>query len=274
MRTLRRSISLIAFLAVLASGGSAAGKRPVPLVFVTKGGTTGLVVGASFGSRWINWEKAKDHFKAGDKFRFFATTGTSSVKSVSKPVLSQASGTAYSVSVKRASQKSCEVGLPVSTGWKTAPRKAGPVDVKDGTVRMSVVQLLRFRGIASPQFEIVQAKRCDLDGDGAFETIIEARSPGLRKEMREGGAARVGQFSLVALREHSTTSLIAGEVRTKEGDDSGPPQLYELTHLLDLNGDGKMEIVVETTYYEGGGAQVFEWNGRKVTKVLDVSDGL
>jgi hypothetical protein len=38
-----------------------------------------------------------------------------------------------------------------------------------------------------------------------------------------------------------------------------------------LNGDGRMEIVLDTHYYEGHWKQVFEIEGTKLTKVLEAS---
>lgn len=43
---------------------------------------------------------------------------------------------------------------------------------------------------------------------------------------------------------------------------------YRLAAILDLNGDGVMEIVVENGYYEGGGVGVFTAEGGEPELIL------
>lgn len=271
----RRSPLLIAPFALLATYVPAAGKQPVPIVFVMESGTGGLIVGASSGSKWIGWEKAKDHLKAGDRFRFITTPGSTSVKTVTKPVLSEASGAAYTVTVKRAGEKSPEIGLPLSVRWNVSPRPSTPLKRHDAALRKSVAEFLKLKGLPDAKVEIERALLCDLDGDGSKEAIIEAHSPKMRTQMQEGESAVEGQFSAVFLRQRNgKVNKVAGELNAKNGNSGGVNQIFELTHLLDLNGDGRMEIVVESTYYEGGGVEIHEWNRGKLKQVLEASDGL
>lgn len=44
--------------------------------------------------------------------------------------------------------------------------------------------------------------------------------------------------------------------------------------LIDLNGDGKMEVVIEFQYYEGYGIIVYELNGAQIEHVISNSDGV
>ncbi len=64
--------------------------------------------------------------------------------------------------------------------------------------------------------------------------------------------------------------LIEGDFFTKRGE-YDPPNEREIAAIADLNGDGKMEIVLHSFYYEGSWNQVFEMKGGKLTKVLEVS---
>ena len=45
--------------------------------------------------------------------------------------------------------------------------------------------------------------------------------------------------------------------------------MHNIYALADLSGDGKMEIVPETSYYEGNWKQVFEMKNGKPLKVLE-----
>jgi hypothetical protein len=277
-RTAPRFSALVlpyAAFALVAACVSAAGRRPVPIVFVTSGANYGLVVGASNGSKWLDWKKGHVYIKGGERFRFFTTSGSSSTSTLTKPVLSQASGAAYTVTVKRAGEKSPELGIPASVRWKLAPRAVKELPKNDAALKNSAADFLKLKGLTAPQIEIMRVRQCDLDGDGAKETLIETHSPNRRKQMQEGAASTVGQFSLVLLRQsNGKVSKVGGDINTKAGDGDGFYQYYELAHLFDLNGDGRMEIVVESSYHEGGGADIYEWKRGKVRLLVSASDGL
>lgn len=51
------------------------------------------------------------------------------------------------------------------------------------------------------------------------------------------------------------------------------PNTYDLTSILDLNGDGSMEIVVYSYYYEGSFTTVYELKDGKAKTVLDAGCG-
>ena len=45
------------------------------------------------------------------------------------------------------------------------------------------------------------------------------------------------------------TQLVAGEIHAKRAI-ANAPNLYDIAAVLDLNGDGKLEVVVHSFYYE------------------------
>jgi len=44
--------------------------------------------------------------------------------------------------------------------------------------------------------------------------------------------------------------VVAGEVYPKP-DESVAPNVHKISAVLDLNGDGKLEVIVQLFYYEG-----------------------
>jgi hypothetical protein len=44
--------------------------------------------------------------------------------------------------------------------------------------------------------------------------------------------------------------------------------------ILDLDGDGKMEIITEDWVHEGWGSTVWRWNGQQFVKVLEWGCGV
>ena len=105
--------------------------------------------------------------------------------------------------------------------------------------------------------------------------MIEANSPGYDVSADTGPNIKAGDFSLVMLRKviagKPRMSTLMGVIHTAPS--SGAPNRYGLSNVLDLNGDGSLEIVVEWNYYEGGGANVFQIKNGKISLALEASDG-
>ena len=51
------------------------------------------------------------------------------------------------------------------------------------------------------------------------------------------------------------------------------PNVYNLTAVLDLNGDGKLEVIVHSFYYEGGQTTIYRCEPHKIEAVLSVECG-
>jgi uncharacterized protein (DUF2141 family) len=92
-------------------------------------------------------------------------------------------------------------------------------------------------------------------------------------------SAQKGDYSFILLRK-----IVAGKVQNivVSGDfvtkniKFGAPGKYELSAIADLNGDGKMEIIVFGSYYEGIWVETHEMKGNKPTlvKAFDVGCGV
>ena len=52
------------------------------------------------------------------------------------------------------------------------------------------------------------------------------------------------------------------------------PNVYQVTTVLDLNGDGKLEVIVHSFYYEGGQTTIYGCELDKIEAVLSVECGV
>ena len=68
------------------------------------------------------------------------------------------------------------------------------------------------------------------------------------------------------------TKLVAGEVYAKPNE-SVAPNVYNVAAVLDLNGDGKLEVVVHSFYYEGNETTICRCEPDKIEAVLSVGCG-
>ena len=78
-------------------------------------------------------------------------------------------------------------------------------------------------------------------------------------------------YSLAAVISFGVAS--AGEVYQKP-DESVAPNVYQVTAVLDLNGDGKLEVIVHSFYYEGGQTTIYCCELDKIEAVLSVECGV
>jgi hypothetical protein len=157
--------------------------------------------------------------------------------------------------------------IAVGANWDALPRTPAVHSTRQRAYRDLVAMWLRAKGIADPVVNITQLLRIDLEGDDTDEVLIAANL------IRGAGtSARAGDYSVVLLRK-----IMKGEVQTiplvEEYYFTGcigecAPAVHRIAALLDLNGDGVIEVVLAWRDYEGRGKTVYQTEGDEVKKVL------
>ncbi len=143
--------------------------------------------------------------------------------------------------------------IAVLSNWELRPSPTTVLGELSGEHRDAVIDVLEPLGIQSEP-ELYQNLTVDLEGDGSEEVIIVA------KQLADDLFAQPGDYSVVLLRK-----IIEGEWQTAilETSIAEPGSPYILSHsvaaVADLNGDGKMEIVIDAAYYEGSGSVAYEY---------------
>ncbi len=163
--------------------------------------------------------------------------------------------------------------LVTAPGLNVRPRPAEALPTQSAVYRESVRAELTRRGLQTPVLNINSVTRADLDGDGTLEVIIEASHFRLQASgnFAPPPRAEAGDYSLLLLRwvknGQVQTTVLYQNVFTKtptqaqlEAGGGQVPSHYGLAGVADLNGDGRMELVVADAYYEGEGAAVLEWS--------------
>ncbi|MCX7602235.1 MAG: hypothetical protein N2Z75_09900, partial [Meiothermus sp.] len=171
----------------------------------------------------------------------------------------------------------------LSAPWNPQPRAVAAF--RPGAAHRQAVAAELSRRKIKREPNLTQALRTDLDGDGREEVVLSANQPGfsLRGGMVEGRyAEQVGDYGLVMVRMLlSDTDLrtfvldVTHLDKPFDGSEGMPTMITRrIGAILDLDGDGKMEIITEDWVHEGWGSTVWRWNGQQFVKVLEWGCGV
>ena len=173
--------------------------------------------------------------------------------------------------------------IAIAASWNALPRKPQVTDPTQKTYVDAVREFLRTKEIDQPKVKIDNILRVDLDGDGEQEVLISATNYFSKDEsvpMRSPAAS----YSMVLLRRvvagKVETQLIVGEfypkAYPKAAQEEGrfdAPNAYKVIATVDLDGDGKMEVVIHSDYYEGGETTIYRCDPKRAEALLSVACG-
>lgn len=145
-------------------------------------------------------------------------------------------------------------GVAISASWDLQPHLFEPL-TDDGSYSGFAAELLAERGLDVGSPVIKQLFRTDLEGDGVNEVIIVAEDVNPNLLLEEG------DYSIAFLRK-----VVQGEVQTAilaetviRPGDSQFDASYTVGAVADLSGDGRMEIVLDSAFFEGLGVGILEY---------------
>ncbi|HKS26495.1 MAG TPA: VCBS repeat-containing protein [Pyrinomonadaceae bacterium] len=251
-------------------------QRLAPVVDIGGGG---CVMGGVRGGRWIEAEEMAPLMRGGERYVVYSMMRRVGVRTGVKPA-SEGPPCTDTMYVKNMAPKEDEGGLiAVAGNWNALPRLPKVESNSSRVYREAVAEVLRKNGIRQPEVNIEKVLRVDLDGDGTDEVLINAT----RAKRWENGSithdSNPGDYSVVLLRRvvkgKVQTVVVEGEYhpRGRVPETDGPPNVYAVTALLDLNGDGRLEIIVEGGYYEGGWKTVYSYRAGRVQNLFGCGCG-
>jgi hypothetical protein len=233
------------------------------------------VLGGNSGGKWLASGQAGKSIKPGTTFQLYTLEGAKGKVTVSKAEPEQEVCTdVWLASVNKEIETYC---IGVSAPWNAMPRPVKSADKKQEAYVKAVSDILTAEGIKKPVVKITQHLRVDLDGDGNEEVLLAATQYPTAEKDSAPQEATAGSYSFVALRRvidgKVITQILSGEFYPK-AQDFNAPNIHEVAGVLDLDGDGRMEIILNWQYYEGGGTTVWKLGKKKAEKVMEIACGV
>jgi hypothetical protein len=226
---------------------------------------TGYFFGASENGNWIKAVQAAKSVGNKTTYQIYSLTKQVGQISAGKPKsVDEPCPDTLMVSL---SSKPKDGVIGLAAPWNALPRKPVIADTTQPFYVEAVRDFLKARGIADPKVRIERILRVDLEGDGEDEVLIDATNYFTGRDEVPMKAPKRGSYSIVILRR-----VIAGEVYPQPNE-SVAANAYKIAAALDLNGDGKLEVIVQSFYYEGGRTTIYHCEPDKIEAALSVECG-
>ena len=152
-----------------------------------------------------------------------------------------------------------EYDIAIRADWDLYPRKYNFKSNDQDFYNELVTSTLAAEGLDAPDISLKQVIRVDLDGDGTEEVLITADNTvnGQFEQVKKGDYAICIFRKLVG--DTVEDQVVEKDIRLEDEQETTLYRnLFSVESVADLDGDGIMEVVLRSWYYEGEGWAVYK----------------
>jgi hypothetical protein len=234
---------------------------------------TGFLIGASRKGKWLKAADTVKDLRDGEEYRLYSATKFVRGSKGGKPESEgEPCPDVLKVPLK---EHGTDAVIAIGADWNALPRTPVFASTTQPAYQTAVHDFLVSKGIKKPQVKVTQVVRIDLEGDGTEEVLVSATNY-FSKDGSVPSDAPAGRYAFVILRREVKggvkTSMIAGEFYPKAKTFNAPSK-YKVLAVLDCDGDGRMEVIVDGAYYEGGWTTIYRCTAQKIEEVASVACG-
>ncbi|OJU61442.1 MAG: hypothetical protein BGO01_04990 [Armatimonadetes bacterium 55-13] len=161
--------------------------------------------------------------------------------------------------------------------WTGTPAKAAKV-VKYSPTSKTYVDVvkahLQAKGLKNSKPRINAVYGVDLDGDGTREILIEAAPKADMRGTTMGENPNKADYTSILVRYVSGSKVVTKVIAHHDAKSGYLSDADQLRGLADLDGDGVLEIVTSSNYYEGSSAAVWNFKKGKLIKLVENGSGV
>jgi hypothetical protein len=268
----------VAATAALICANTTVAGDPHPIVEVK----SGYLFGATADGKWLKADETAKMISGETTYQVYGLTEALGESKGGKPKTGEEDVCSDVLTVSLSPKPEKGV-IALAAPWNGLPRKPRATDTKQKEYVDAVRDFLKTKKIEQAKVKIDSILRVDLEGDGEDEVLISATNY-FSKDDTVPMRSPAGGYSMVLLRKvvagKVATQLVKGEFYpkafSKAAQEEGrfdAPNAYKVIAVLDLDGDGKMEVVVGSNYYEGEEITIYRCDPKKVEELLSVACG-
>ncbi len=247
------------------------------------------LLGVVIDGQFREGEEATKRVKGGESYRVISSSGApgQSILGQAKGGKAESAGAPcesnYNVALTP-KPKNDRWWIATTAPWNLQPRPVTALDTKNPTYVSVVRDYLEKAGLPNADVQIKRLMRVDLDGDGKDEVVIVARKFADHEDgIFPPPQGSKGDYSVALVRKIVNGTLETIDLGTylalenpADPNTGATPHIasqYDVPMVLDLNGDGRMELVHWDAYYEGETTSVMEWSGSQFRTMVSTGCG-
>jgi len=227
------------------------------------------LIGGVKNQKWLSVSELKPFDKYPRNYQVFSLSSAVAEISSGKPEeISYPCEGEYQL--KLANKSSVFSTAIANASWKPLPIVLKKLSPDNKTYIKVVNDLLINAGIAKPVVQIKQVLKADVQSDGVDEVFIVASyfsDASSNAQLNEiPSYAKAGDYSIVIYRHlmdgQIHNEVVVSDIHTQvtSSEQQAPPNPIEfaINSILDLNGDGVMDVSVDAEMHEGQWSTVYE----------------